>query len=239
MHVVIPAAGLGTRLRPLTDACPKEMLPLGGRPAIDAALLEVAAASATATVVVSPGKADLAAHVAHRAPGVTFATQDAPRGTLDAVDRGRRGDRYAVLYPDYVYLPDQTGLSRLLAAAATVPDATWFAATRRDSTRMGRSARVELADLGDGRARVTAVDGAEGEWHTVFAEVRGPAHQALLDAGPLDDARLLPILAALAARGLLYVLQLPGPVLDLGVMAGYRDAVARFDAGRARWRGDP
>ena len=43
--VVIPAAGLGTRLRPLTETCPKEMLPVGGRPLIAASLLEVVAAS--------------------------------------------------------------------------------------------------------------------------------------------------------------------------------------------------
>ncbi|MEJ2111731.1 MAG: sugar phosphate nucleotidyltransferase, partial [Acidobacteriota bacterium] len=30
----IPGAGLGTRLRPLTTACPKPLLELGGRPAI-------------------------------------------------------------------------------------------------------------------------------------------------------------------------------------------------------------
>ena len=32
--VVIPAAGLGTRLYPITKSQPKEMLPLGRKPAI-------------------------------------------------------------------------------------------------------------------------------------------------------------------------------------------------------------
>ena len=34
MKTVIPAAGLGTRFLPITKAVPKEMLPVGGKPAI-------------------------------------------------------------------------------------------------------------------------------------------------------------------------------------------------------------
>ena len=35
MKAVILAAGYGTRLRPLTDDRPKQLLPLGGRPMLD------------------------------------------------------------------------------------------------------------------------------------------------------------------------------------------------------------
>ncbi len=243
MKVIIPAAGLGTRLRPLTDACPKELLPVGGVPLIHGALLEVAAAGGSATVVVSPGKEALRAWVATRAPHTTFAQQTHPRGTLDAVECGRGGaTTYAVLYPDIIHLPDQTALSALMAAHATRPEATWFALVRRtpeNTHRLGASACVEVAPLGGGRHRITAVGAGEGAWHTTFAEIRGPAHQALLDAGPLDDTRVLPVLASLAERGLLYGLEVPGGFLDLGIRAGFDDAIQRFAAGGARWREDP
>src|ERR671919_2312919 len=42
--VVLPAAGLGTRLRPLTAALPKEMLPVGRRLVIQHVLEECEAA---------------------------------------------------------------------------------------------------------------------------------------------------------------------------------------------------
>ena len=48
---MILAAGLGTRMRPLTDTCPKPMLPLLGRPMIDLALDHAAAAGVRRAVV--------------------------------------------------------------------------------------------------------------------------------------------------------------------------------------------
>ena len=51
--VIIPAAGLGTRLSPLTLGTAKELLPLGAYPALTASLLEARAANAHEIVVVT------------------------------------------------------------------------------------------------------------------------------------------------------------------------------------------
>lgn len=51
--VIIPAAGLGTRLSPLTLGAAKELLPLGAYPALTASLLEAQAAKVNEIVVVT------------------------------------------------------------------------------------------------------------------------------------------------------------------------------------------
>ena len=54
---IIPAAGHGTRMRPFTSVVPKELLPVGSKPAIHWAVEEAAAAGLThIAVVVSRAK---------------------------------------------------------------------------------------------------------------------------------------------------------------------------------------
>ena len=53
LPAVVPVAGLGTRLRPLTDALPKELLPVGARPVLDWVLRELAANGVDRAVLVS------------------------------------------------------------------------------------------------------------------------------------------------------------------------------------------
>ena len=114
--VIIPAAGLGTRLRPLTFGCAKELLPLSSYPALVAPLLEATPAGVRDVVVVtSPEKPGIAAlcqaldrAAAGSAPAVAQPTptdalvalwqrlrirlvyQPQPLGVLDAVEIGLR-----------------------------------------------------------------------------------------------------------------------------------------------------
>ena len=57
MTAIIPAAGLGTRFLPLTRAVPKEMLPIGSRPALQVIVDEALTAGCDEVVVIiSPAK---------------------------------------------------------------------------------------------------------------------------------------------------------------------------------------
>ncbi len=73
------AAGLGTRMRPLTEEIPKPLLPVGGRPLIDCALDRLAAAGVLEVVVNGHWQAErLAAHLERRAgPPCTMVRREA------------------------------------------------------------------------------------------------------------------------------------------------------------------
>ncbi len=239
--VVIPAAGLGSRLGPLTTDCPKELLLLGGRPALHGALLELEAAGGEQTVVVtSPRKPRIGEWVRANAPRVQIAVQPEPLGVFDAVERAREllaTDRFLVLFPDYVHLPDQTAVATFLRRIHELPpEASAYPLVRRGpqhAGRLGPTASVTGTVQG-GLLRIEAVGGVrDSGLHTAFAELRGTEHSRRLAGG---DEGIGSLLQGLADDGLLFGVELPGEVLDIGVPGGHADAVARFADGRASWR---
>ncbi len=249
---ILPAAGLGTRIRPLIGEGSKEMVRLAEEPAIAGALREVLAAGLQrVVVVVDPQKRDLCDWLAQLNVGgvdLHIATQPEPLGVLDAVARGRAlvpADRQVVLFPDHVQLPDQTGLRRVRAAIESEcapAEATWYGLIRMDGRRsqlLGPTARVETTALGGGRHRIHGLGPARpavvGALHTFLLEAPGAAQLELLPDGCTDE-RLLPALVELARGGLLYGCEIGDDGLDLGWPAGLQDARDRFARGRAVWR---
>lgn len=82
MHALVPAAGYGTRFLPASKTIPKEMLPVGAKPAIQLIVEEALAAGADDVVVVtSPGKPALKRHFD---PDPAWHARCARRPALDA-----------------------------------------------------------------------------------------------------------------------------------------------------------
>jgi UTP--glucose-1-phosphate uridylyltransferase len=102
---VIPAAGAGTRFRPVTAVVPKELLPIVDTPALQFVVDEAVGAGVEHVVIVtSRRKPAIEAYCATiRDVQVSIAYQDEPRGLGHAVACGRHvvGDEpFAVLLPD-------------------------------------------------------------------------------------------------------------------------------------------
>lgn len=99
---VIPAAGIGSRLLPLTKAIPKEMLPVGDKPVIEHTVRELVASGITdITIVVSAGKSLIQDHFR---PNPALAAQlraDGKTAYADAVEEvGELGRLGHITYLD-------------------------------------------------------------------------------------------------------------------------------------------
>ena len=136
---VIPAAGLGTRLKPLTAHIAKELLPVGGKPMIQYALeMYIASGISEFCIITSPQKPflkdfitgnwisgtfpfhwDPALYRKLKACRTVFLAQDKPRGVADAVALARDfvGDEpFACIMPDCLLFSKRPLAEQLIGA---------------------------------------------------------------------------------------------------------------------------
>ena len=121
------AAGLGTRMRPLTDHTAKPLLPLGGRPLMDHALDRLAAAGVERVVINTHWQAELVArHLERRggSPATVLRTEtdllDTGGAVAAALADGALGDEpFFVVNGDSFWLDGPTpALDRIAASLA-------------------------------------------------------------------------------------------------------------------------
>ena len=123
------AAGLGTRLRPLTERYAKPVLPIDGRPVLGILLRELAGVGCPLVTVVTGHLADqverLAGDGAAWGVPIRFARQARPDGSTDAVLAADVRPPYLVLAADTLFRPgdigrfvDAFGSSRAVGAVA-------------------------------------------------------------------------------------------------------------------------
>ncbi len=153
----ILAAGLGTRLRPLTDHTPKPLLPVRGRPLLDHVLDHARAHGHQHVVVNAHWLAPQLVAWAHERPGVTVVVEPTILGTGGGLRNARHllAERFVVLNGDILCDVDLTALMAVPAPAVM--------ALRK---REGRHTAV--AAWGS-PLRVTGIAGVVGEndgaWH--------------------------------------------------------------------------
>lgn len=100
MKAIIPAAGLGTRFLPVTRVIPKEMLPIGAKPALELIVDEAHRAGADEIVIViSEGKELIRTYFEGRSD-IRFAYQHEQKGLGDAVLKAEVDDDVLILLGD-------------------------------------------------------------------------------------------------------------------------------------------
>jgi mannose-1-phosphate guanylyltransferase len=234
---MVLAAGLGTRLRPLTDLCAKSLVPIGDRPALAHVLDRLAAAGLTRVVVNAHHRADeVAAFVRSRGAGVAVSEEPELLGTAGGLARaasllGAAGDAL-VWNADILAQIDPIAL---LAAHAAPP--------ARDATLVVRPRDPGQGSVGlDAAGRVVrlrreriAEESRGGDFlgvHVMGAALRG----GLPERGCLVGDVYIPALKRGAVlRSLVHDL----PFFDVGDVESYHAANLSWLTARglARWAG--
>ena len=223
---MVLAAGLGTRLKPLTDDRPKALVEVGGRPLIDHVLDRLAAVGVERAVVNLHAFADrLEAHLARRlTPHIILSDERA-----EALETGG-GLKKAIplLGPGPVWVSNidtvalDGGAPALEAVAAAwnpaEMDVCLLLAPTQTSVGFHDTGDVFLGE--DGRVRFKS-PGEIAPYLYVGVHIADPAIVAGQPDGPFG---LLDIWKALAARGRVHGVAPPGVWMHISDPAG-RDAV--------------
>jgi MurNAc alpha-1-phosphate uridylyltransferase len=118
---MVLAAGLGTRMRPITDRIPKPLVPVAGKPLIDHAIDRLAEAGVKRVVVNIHYKADMVArHLeTRRTPSITLSREDELLETGGGILKALPllDDMFYVINSDVVWLDGKTAALRRLARA--------------------------------------------------------------------------------------------------------------------------
>ena len=170
-HLILPAAGFGTRMRDVAPDTPKELLPLGETTVLGRAVMEAETAGLLEVVVViRQGKEALWDFLEDLDTSCrfTFVYQDEPLGECDAVACARHlvgEEPFAVLYPDNVAANGPGALKQLLECVArfqeqggdAAPDMVALSRTRPEHLdALGNAGRVDLEALDNGLFSVLA-----------------------------------------------------------------------------------
>jgi CTP:molybdopterin cytidylyltransferase MocA len=162
------AAGLGTRLRPITEHWPKPVLPIDGKPVVVTLVHDLAAAGCERIVVVTGHLAEQVEELLAPLPyAIEFVRQPAGQGSADAVLRACGRPPYLVVAADNLYA--EGDLARFAREAAGADGAVavhgehrpplWLVGERvhRFLDPLPGNAPYELQDV----FRNAIVDGAE------------------------------------------------------------------------------
>lgn len=178
-YLIIPAAGRGLRMREVDQAVPKEMLPVGQKPAIQYAVAEGLSAGINRIVIIINRQKEVIRryfedkefrettypHAARemdeivRNCSIHFSYQKRPVGEWDAIALSRSfagKSSLAILFPDNIYFPAKGSLIVLKAMYDRYGiDVTALIPVREEGVMgLGNSGRVDILPLSGGVFRI-------------------------------------------------------------------------------------
>lgn len=229
---MVLAAGLGTRMRPLTDAVPKPLLEIDGRCLLDHAIDRLALVGVETVVVNTHYKADMvAAHLASRQrPRIEISFEDELLETGGGVLRAlpRLEERFFVVNSDTLWLDNRDYALARLADAFEPERMDSVLLLQRTVTAVGYDGSGDyfLDTLGTPRRR------AQGEIAPYLFTGIQLLHRRAFDGAPGGRFSLNLIYDRAEAAGRLHAIEHDGEWFHVGTPDGLAATRARLSSHR-------
>ena len=203
--VLIPAAGLGTRLLPLTRTTPKELLPVYDLPVIQFAIDEAVALGAERIVVViHPSKSAIRDYIAEGNPSGRATPGEVKSNLVTFQPPGRRPDHVEFIY---AIQQDALGLGHAVACCAQMLLPGPIGVILPDDVILGAPCLSEMADYYPGGHMVAAMEVAPSQTakYGIFIPSAATRRRCLPVAGMVEKpaAGLAPSTLAAVGRYIL------------------------------------
>ncbi len=180
---VIPAAGLGTRMLPITKSVPKEMLPVGTKPMIQYSVEEaIAAGIRKICIIINDRKSIIRDYFLGAADSLlngdprveelkglvssaelTFIYQPEPKGVADAMYLAKDfvgGQPFALLLPDNIFFSSVPAIAQVTACfeeyKKDITACIWV--TRKSASLFGNCGRIDYEAIRDNVLKITRLD---------------------------------------------------------------------------------
>ncbi len=253
---IVPAAGLGRRLSPITNVLPKEMFPIGRHPAIEWVIAEaVASGCRDVAVVISPRKRIIQEYFAQCCPDLAnmsrlrFVVQPEPLGLGHALLLACEfceGQPFAVLLPDNLVDAPHLPLLQMTIIFEARGGAV-LAVTEESVEKSARYERLQLRCVGRRiyradaiLARTTPVKAESllvGVGRSLFSPVYLDYAAMLLDQGGTEELTDGMILQHMLGAGEpVHGVHIEGRRYDISTPNGYVGAWQRFGGERPTWK---
>ena len=235
---VVPAAGLGTRLRPVTRAVPKPMLPILDTPALDYVVSEaIRSGIEQVGLIVSPSQGLIVRYFedGHSLAGdptaFTTIVQERQRGTGHAVFQARKfvgEEPFAVLLPDDLFWSPKPALSYLMDVFDQTGDSVILVEETGDD-RIPSLGIIDPKPLEEGLFEVRSIvekprlEDAPSNLAAIGRYVLTPDIFDILDTlppGANGEVQLTDAIAALLDTRRVYATLVPGVHIDAGTPVG-------------------
>lgn len=257
---VIPCAGLGTRMLPLTRVVPKELLPLGPKPLIEHILAELGEARFDlAIIVVRSGKELIKQHLTQAYPfperahspspipnglRLEFVEQHEPRGLADALKMALpllNGQPFLMILPDQLFVSTPGATTQLVKHYSGQDSLTCVVdIPKEEAEHFGGARGVVLEGDGpcyklEGLLGETGVPGLSDGRHTVRAFGRSIFKPKFLESVEdlSDEPEFSLAFTKYISQGVHEVVRLDGRPVDVGTRLSYQHFWKQWDSIRS------